>query len=301
MGPSSAKAREYAQLRAKRAAEQRRRQGVLGRPPFPAHLTDEQEAQLQKAWQQRDFVVSIPGACAAHRDLVKLRPRSWLNDETINFYGQLVLQRSQRALALRRDPTVRAPQETLDPAACWDVHVFNSFFYHKLATAGHAGVARWTRRVDVFGKDKILFPVNLGNTHWVTGCIDFRRKRVEYYDSMRLPNPAFFQQVAAWLQAEHEAKCHRPLDWEADGWTEYSCTHFPSQQNGYDCGVFTIAAIEQLSRRNPLDPYPASAAGRDAREEQQEQDEPFNFSGKDMPYLRRRFAYEIITKHLLDS
>jgi hypothetical protein len=41
---------------------------------------------------------------------------------------------------------------------------------------------------DVFKKDIIILPVNLGNAHWVCAAINIREKRFEYYDSMGNPD-----------------------------------------------------------------------------------------------------------------
>lgn len=311
IGPSEAKKSEYARLRSEREARERRLRGVLGRQPFPARLSDEQEASVQTALQERGLKVSVPGAQVTAHDLGKLRPRQWLNDESINFYGALLMQRSQRAVEKRKEAlgagALKVPMEL---RAYWDVHFFNSFFYEKVSAQGHKGVARWTRRVDVFAKDKVVFPVNLGNSHWVTGCIDMRNRRIEYYDSMHAPNPHFFLHVRTWLQDEHKAKHGTPLDLAMLGWRDYVNPHFPSQHNGYDCGVFTIATLEQLCRRDPFVPFPPSfgtEAGcvpppdQPSPGRQEEPDMEFNFSGETMPYLRRRIVYELVHKRLLDS
>lgn len=53
----------------------------------------------------------------------------------------------------------------------------------------------------------------------------------------------------------------------------------PQQENGYDCGVFTCQFLENLSR------------GTDR----------FNFSQKNMPYLRQRMIWEIGRARLMDT
>ena len=47
------------------------------------------------------------------------------------------------------------------------VHAFNTFFYPKIMSNGHAGVKRWTKRgnIDIFSKSYILVPVHMG-VHW---------------------------------------------------------------------------------------------------------------------------------------
>ena len=39
-------------------------------------------------------------------------------------------------------------------------------------------------QVDIFGKDVVIFPINIGNSHWTAAAINFSEKRFEYYDSM---------------------------------------------------------------------------------------------------------------------
>ena len=41
-----------------------------------------------------------------------------------------------------------------------------------------------TLQINIFAKDAILVPINLGNAHWTFACINIRLKRVEYYDSL---------------------------------------------------------------------------------------------------------------------
>lgn len=38
--------------------------------------------------------------------------------------------------------------------------------------------------MDLFSKDVVVFPINLGSMHWVAGVINMRLKRIEFYDSM---------------------------------------------------------------------------------------------------------------------
>lgn len=38
--------------------------------------------------------------------------------------------------------------------------------------------------MDIFAKDVVLIPINLGNAHWTFSCVNMRLKRIEYYDSL---------------------------------------------------------------------------------------------------------------------
>lgn len=146
----------------------------------------------------------------------------------------------------------------------------------------------------------------MGNNHWVTGVINFRKKRIEYYDSLHSHNKYFFAEIRDYLERESLDKRKVVMDWT--GWEDYSPRNSPQQNNGSDCGVFTICAIEQLSRRDPLIAMPtplgdSSALGNKAvkADEDDDNDEyAWNFSAKNMPYMRRRIVYELWKKELLD-
>ena len=38
----------------------------------------------------------------------------------------------------------------------------------------------------------LIVPINLGNQHWVCGAINFKRKRIEYHDSLGGYKPEVF-------------------------------------------------------------------------------------------------------------
>ena len=44
-----------------------------------------------------------------------------------------------------------------------DVHCFNSFFIKKLTEQGYKAVQRWTRKIDIFSKKRVIVPVNTNN------------------------------------------------------------------------------------------------------------------------------------------
>uniref|UniRef100_A0A663LUZ3 SUMO specific peptidase 2 n=1 Tax=Athene cunicularia TaxID=194338 RepID=A0A663LUZ3_ATHCN len=79
-------------------------------------------------------------------DIHTLMDLQWLNDEIINFYMCLLVERNKKEGY---------------PA----VHAFSTFFYPKLISGGYNAVRRWTRDVDLFKKDLIFVPIHLRH-HW---------------------------------------------------------------------------------------------------------------------------------------
>jgi sentrin-specific protease 1 len=79
------------------------------------------------------------------KDLSRLRPRQWLNDEIVNFYGQLILSRSD---ACRENPGVNGAGKNKP----LNVHYFSTFFWSKLKGEGYekGRLAKWTKKAGFF-------------------------------------------------------------------------------------------------------------------------------------------------------
>lgn len=352
-----AKLVEMERLKREQRARLKKLRGVLSRPPLPKSLEEEADREVDTALRKPGLVAAITGAEVNDRDLQKLRPGQWLNDEIINFYGNLMLQRAndadskrQAALKAAADAppaqtsedskagaaaavngkvksnykTVAKPKRPYDSSldAYWRIHFFSSFFWENLKNRGYDGVKRWTRKIDIFSKDLILFPINLGNAHWVCGAVNMRFRRFEYYDSMGHRNGRAFELMRTYVSSEARDKQKKEIDLRS--WRDVFSEETPQQENGYDCGVFATQTLEQISRRDPHTPIPLhpptitwktddldqqarqltldKANGETPDEDDvddQWDDYDWNFSQLDMPYLRRRMIYEIHRKSLI--
>ncbi|KAJ3152501.1 SUMO1 sentrin specific peptidase 1 [Geranomyces variabilis] len=225
---------------------------------FPA-LTEEQDGMVDRALRANSSQILVKNFNIDIRppDLGTLRPSQWLNDEVINYYGQMILARNKA-----------------QPEKHPKVHIFNTFFYERLqASPFYQNVRRWTKKVDIFGLDKVIAPLHLGN-HWTCGVINMRDKRFEYYDSL---GPHSSSQIFSNLRnyVKHEWADKMGGEFDFDGWSDYAPMDVPRQLNGNDCGVFTSLFMD----------YAAA-------------DEPFDFDGEGMEYWRRRIMYEILRGRL---
>ena len=95
------------------------------RPSLPTEL-------MAEAFNQR----------ITRHDLQTLKNLNWLNDEVINFYMNMLMERGKTS--------DRLPS----------VYCFNTFFYGKIVSQGHSSVRRWTRKVDIFSHDLLIIPVH---------------------------------------------------------------------------------------------------------------------------------------------
>ena len=187
----------------------------------------------------------------------------WLNDEVINFYLNMVKERSEK-----------------NPDKYPKIHVFNTFFYAKLTgehnnTYNYSAVRRWTKKIDLLEYDKIIIPIHL-SVHWTLAIINLRDSKFEFFDSMNGHRTGMkvLQNLEKYLVDEIKDK--KGVTYETSSW-EKSMPPVPQQANGSDCGVFTCKFANYAA-----------------------QDLPFSFSQKHMRYFRDRMVLEIVrAKELL--
>lgn len=106
------------------------------RPSLPATLPPEDEAKVDELLRKRGVISKCVREQVSDKDLQRLRPGQWLNDEIINFYGQMILCRAEEGKENQRESML-------------DVHYFSTFFWSKLKNEGYekARLAKWTKKV----------------------------------------------------------------------------------------------------------------------------------------------------------
>lgn len=201
-------------------------------PPSLPVLTPDMESEIDRALGAHPdtvlanaFNLTIKG-----RDMRTLKPLAWLNDEVINFYMNLLIERGK----LKDYPSV---------------HAFNTFFFPKLSNSGYDSLKRWTKKVDIFSHDYILVPIHRG-MHWCMAIIDMNEKVIRYYDSMDGRFPQCADALLTYLQKESMDKKKQPFD--TSGWVKEHAEKIPQQNNGSDCGMFACMYAEYVSRNAPI-------------------------------------------------
>lgn len=154
---------------------------------------------------------------------------------------------------------------------CWTTHFFTT-----MKSKGYQGVARWAKRrkVNVTEKKLVIVPINIMSTHWAVAVIDNDAATISYYDSLASKGNLNAVQL---LQQYMIKECERLLVQPKD-YTLHPNMKTPQQLNGFDCGVFSCTVAKFISGKLPL-----------------------TFSQNDMKTIRRRMAYEIINKSLLEN
>ncbi|XP_054691801.1 sentrin-specific protease 2 isoform X2 [Grus americana] len=200
-----------------------------------APLTEAMEREVIAAFgkgEPDEIMSSAFKLKVTREDIQTLMNLCWLNDEVINFYMTLLVERSKKEGY---------------PA----VYAFSTFFYPKLVSGGYKAVRRWTRGVDLFKQDLILVPIHL-RVHWALVVIDVRKKTIKYFDSMGQKGDKICEILFQYLQEESREK--RNLELTFSEWTLRSMEphEIPQQLNGSDCGVFMCKYADCISRDKPI-------------------------------------------------
>uniref|UniRef100_A0A0K8VAE8 Sentrin-specific protease 1 n=1 Tax=Bactrocera latifrons TaxID=174628 RepID=A0A0K8VAE8_BACLA len=224
-------------------------------------LTPEHQAHIKAAviGSSDQLLVSKFNLNICRRDIHTLMGQNWLNDEVINFYMNLLTERGETKHDSHGLPTVYA---------------MNTFFVPRLLSAGHSGVKRWTRKVDIFSKDVIPVPVHVGGVHWCMAIIHLKNRTIKYYDSMGTPNPSVLKALEQYLKDESLDKRKQPFD--TSQFEIESVRDVPRQMNGSDCGVFSCMFAEYITRNREI-----------------------TFSQQHMQYFRHKMILEIVSGELL--
>ena len=225
-------------------------------------LTVEQQdlaQQLIRRTPSNFMVAELSGIEVKGDDMKCLSTLAWLNDEVINLYLKLLQQRC-------------------DTAKQHKVWFYNTFFYAKLAGDGaynYNAVRRWskTQKVDITALDMLIVPVHVHGNHWTLARLDFRRKRAEYYDSLRGSEANILRNLRQYVI--DEAKTYKSQVLSMDDWQDVA-VNAPRQSNGSDCGVFSLMFANYLCDGLPV-----------------------SFTYTDMPYFRQRIALEIKHKQIV--
>ncbi|OMJ67286.1 hypothetical protein SteCoe_35591 [Stentor coeruleus] len=172
-----------------------------------------------KSLQDTDIYSEIGDFSLTYKDIKKLYPRKWINDQIINSYLKL----------LQPEP---------------NAFILDTYFYQTIQTMAEQGwdISKLTRiiaRYGIYNFSKvplIVFPVNIKQAHWVTICINNIDQVIEYYDSFKSQN---FENVCVLIESFLENIGIGKYDWHE--------METPIQEYAYDSGIFVIKTIQAVA------------------------------------------------------
>lgn len=208
-------------------------------PPEKKTKSDEQIEVIEV----KDDVVNVNiegviankfGIVLRKEDLERLEPEQKLNNKLIDYYFQLVVQRSKEDLDL---PMVFA---------------LDTLFYAQLEVKGPQEMIKqrvWDD-VDLFFYDVILIPIHTPG-HWTMVAVKMDKQRLVFYDSFHGNGNTHLFLIKQFLQEAAEGKGHKLL--EPLYWMGCQNKAFETQENDYDCGVYICKFAECVSREGNID------------------------------------------------
>ena len=239
---------------------------LLDPPPPPPKeiiqaLTPEQTQKVENICQDEN-----PYKFVTHKiricDILRLQdPKKEINDRLINHYFGLIEKRM-----IRRNTVV-----------------LNTNFYPMLLQGGYqsvtGGPSGWIGRYTLFSPKvhTVLIPIHQAEKHhWTLAAINTRKRTILYYDSSNLQSSHILKTLQQYIVSAHWDIKNSSLD--LSKWTTKIAADVPQQQNNHDCGVFTMKFAENHSRGAPQ-----------------------TFSQDDIPLIRQRMIFEIITNQILPA
>ncbi|XP_043270098.1 sentrin-specific protease 1-like [Venturia canescens] len=166
------------------------------------------------------------GRKVREEDLNTLEGRRWLNDEVINGYLELIVEKYEKTFA------------------------FSTFFFSRLLSGGFSAVQRWTRKFNIFEFDLVLIPLHLG-AHWCLATIDLKNRKVNYFDSLMGNNKEYPTLIFEYLMMEAASK--KQTSFDSSKWSIVIKRDIPKQLNNFGCGVFVCSFAEYEAAGREID------------------------------------------------
>jgi Ulp1 protease family, C-terminal catalytic domain len=191
------------------------------------------------------------------RDFRSLKPQQWLLDTVIDLYLDLQHQDCNGAigyapvmctqrLMLPENNNNRATKE-------YNYAMYRDTWMNKSPEHQEKGI---------FAEKKTLFPINVGDNHWIGVVADFEKKELQYYDSLP-PRDGSKELKMVWKYLEYEWVHFKVGGVDANGkpiplnkkkwtWGITSPKEFPHQRNYVDCGVYVCCLYDWLIKGTAL-------------------------------------------------
>ena len=113
-------------------------------------------------------------------------------------------------------------------------------------------VTKWVDK-DMYCKEIMILPINLGNEHWATVVINFEMKTIKYLDSLGSNGDRYLCALMRFLFDSWKKLNNQTPFPQVEQWNLLGHTHdVPQQQNSYDCGVFCCMFAEYNAINSPL-------------------------------------------------
>jgi len=171
-------------------------------------------------------------------DFVLLDEGRWLNDEIVNAYFLLISELAYRECCSSNPG---------NDGQRIEIEVISSFCFTRPVAERNKYFKR-LRCQNIFTLHMLMFPIHTP-VHWILAVVNFRRKRIEMYDSFRGCHRKKLKELLAVLKGE-ATRLGEKVDFTmwalVDGLS-------PKQENKSDCGMFACTTGVYLAQNLALD------------------------------------------------
>jgi sentrin-specific protease 1 len=180
----------------------------------------------------------------------------WLDDEIINFYGQLQVKvnKGKKNIVFFDSFFFQTLINITNSKNGWK-DWFNKAYQNNIRVENYDKlIKRWTKKKSVLDSNLLMIPINLYSNHWVLACINFQEKRFEYYDSNSVDKKdglCILSVLRKYIDLESRDKKHKNFDFR--NWKIQNNESTPQQNNGKDCGVFVCKMMVDLAAGKALE------------------------------------------------
>eukprot|EP00834_Sanchytrium_tribonematis_P006449 NODE_475_length_6994_cov_1.213198.p1 type:complete len:1721 gc:universal NODE_475_length_6994_cov_1.213198:1047-6209(+) len=179
-------------------------------PSLNLHLNDEPMPNFR-------FPLQIGRFSIERIDFITLDNTAWLCDDIINSYSFLLSVEDLRVFCL------------------------HSHFATKLRDPNESNPHRFVRRENIFEDDLLVIPIHYGN-HWAAAFILNNLNTIVLVNSIKnniSRDNGTLTKLRDFIDTEHQKRYNSSVQYNT-----INLIGNPLQPNGYDCGVYTLAAIE---------------------------------------------------------
>ena len=146
------------------------------------------------------------GHSVCHEDVLTLKGTSWLNDKVIDLCFWALQQRDSKTLWNLQK---RVATRNLFFRACFAVMLTTD------TCMDCKNLAMWTKNADIFEQDRLFFPVNINQSHWVCVVVCVKEQKIVVFDSMGNKHEKLVLLFFCFLCNEHW--CKSKNSWNTSG------------------------------------------------------------------------------------
>ena len=174
-----------------------------------------------------------------------MQPNEYIDDDIVDGYMALLDKRQIEYSQVTKD-------KCLFFTTMWVPKYFNlsnQYAEAKMENIMFENVANWYDHMgDIFGYEKLFFPINIRNNHWALVVVYMQERVVQYYDSKLYDGELYVNAVLRYLELKWYKKDRDNISFNNMPWQTVSNTpNVPNQGQTVHCGMFMCLIADRIA------------------------------------------------------